>query len=190
MTLDLVTKLIPWLGIAGLIFSFGAYFNMKRYPAGDELMQKIADKIHAGAFVFLKREYQIIFIFILIVFAALTFTPGLGINTAVAFLVGALCSMGAGVLGMEAATRAAVRATQGAKDGGIGRALTIAFGGGSVMGMAVAALGVVGLGFYFLFTKDPRIINGFAMGASSIALFAASFPTSSISMSLMRLLPA
>jgi K(+)-stimulated pyrophosphate-energized sodium pump len=172
MTLDLVTRLIPWLGIAGLVFSIGAYFNMKRYPAGNELMQKIADKIHAGAFVFLKREYQIIFIFIVIVFAALTFTPGLGINTAIAFLVGALCSMGAGVLGMEAATRAAVRATQGAKDGGIGRALTIAFGGGSVMGMAVAALGVIGLGFYFLFTKDPRIINGFAMGASSIALFA------------------
>ncbi len=172
MTLDLFTRLIPWLGIAGLAFSIGAYFNMKRYPAGDELMQKIADKIHDGAFVFLKREYQIIFIFIVIVFAALTFTPGLGIYTAIAFLVGALCSMGAGVLGMEAATRAAVRATQGAKDGGIGRALTIAFGGGSVMGMAVAALGVVGLGFYFLFTKDPRIINGFAMGASSIALFA------------------
>ncbi len=170
--LALATKIIPWLGIAGLVFSIGAYFNMKRYPAGDELMQKIADKIHAGAFVFLKREYQIIFIFIVIVFAALTFTPGLGVQTALAFLIGALCSMGAGVLGMEAATRAAVRATQGAKDGGIGRALTIAFGGGSVMGVAVAALGVVGLGFYFLFTKDPRIINGFAMGASSIALFA------------------
>jgi K(+)-stimulated pyrophosphate-energized sodium pump len=174
MSLDLaqVTRFIPWLGIAGLIFSIGAYFNMKRYPAGDEQMQKIADKIHAGAFVFLKREYQIIFIFIIIVFAALTFTPGLGIQTALAFLIGAFCSMGAGVLGMEAATKAAVRATQGAKDGGIGRALTIAFGGGSVMGVAVAALGVVGLGFYFLFTRDPRIINGFAMGASSIALFA------------------
>ncbi len=174
MTIDLplVTRFIPWLGIAGLIFSVGAYFNMKRYPAGDELMQKIADKIHAGAFVFLKREYQIIFIFIVIVFAALTFTPGLGIQTAIAFLTGALCSMGAGVLGMEAATRAAVRATQGAKDEGIGKALMIAFSGGSVMGVAVAALGVAGLGFYFLFTRDPRIINGFAMGASTIALFA------------------
>ena len=128
--LALVTRFIPWLGIAGLLFSIGAYFNMKRYPAGDELMQKIADKIHAGAFVFLKREYQIIFIFIVIVFAGLTFAPGLGIQTAIAFLTGALCSMGAGVLGMEAATRAAVRATQGAKDEGIGSALTIAFGGG------------------------------------------------------------
>jgi K(+)-stimulated pyrophosphate-energized sodium pump len=172
MDLAQITTIIPWLGIGGLVFAIGAYFNMKRNPAGDELMQKIAGKIHAGAFVFLKREYQIIFIFILIVFTALTFTPGLGIRTAIAFLSGALCSMGAGVLGMEAATKAAVRATQGAKEGGIGKALTIAFGGGSVMGVAVAALGVVGLGFYYLYTQDPKIINGFAMGASSIALFA------------------
>jgi K(+)-stimulated pyrophosphate-energized sodium pump len=172
MDLAQITSIIPWLGIGGLVFAIGAYFNMKRNPAGDELMQKIAGKIHAGAFVFLKREYQIIFIFIVIVFGALTFTPGLGVQTAIAFLSGALCSMGAGVLGMEAATKAAVRATQGAKDGGIGKALTIAFGGGSVMGVAVAALGVVGLGFYYLYTKDPKIINGFAMGASSIALFA------------------
>jgi K(+)-stimulated pyrophosphate-energized sodium pump len=170
--LEQVTGFIPWVGVAGLIFSIGAYFHMKRNPAGNELMQKIAGKIHAGAFVFLRREYQIILVFMAVVFAALTFTPGLGIKTAGAFLTGALCSMSAGVLGMEAATRAAVRATQGAKDGGIGKALMIAFGGGSVMGVAVAALGVIGLGFYFLFTRDPRIINGFAMGASSIALFA------------------
>lgn len=172
MGLEQVTGFIPWVGVAGLIFSIGAYFHMKRNPAGNELMQKIAGKIHAGAFVFLRREYQIILVFMAVVFAALTFTPGLGVKTAGAFLTGALCSMSAGVLGMEAATRAAVRATQGAKDGGIGKALMIAFGGGSVMGVAVAALGVIGLGFYFLFTRDPRIINGFAMGASSIALFA------------------
>ncbi len=170
--LSQVTRFIPWFGIAGLIFSIGAYFKMKRHPAGNELMQKIAGKIHDGAFVFLKKEYQIIFAFIVIIFIVLTFTPGLGVQTAIAFLTGALCSMGAGVLGMEAATRASVRAMQGAKDGGIGKALAIAFGGGSVMGVAVAAIGVVGLGFYFLFTKDPRIINGFAMGASSVALFA------------------
>jgi K(+)-stimulated pyrophosphate-energized sodium pump len=172
MDLTLVMRIIPFLGIAGILFAVGAYFVMKRNPAGSELMQKIAGKIHHGAFVFLRREYQIILVFMVIVFVALTFTPGLGIHTAFAFLSGALCSMGAGLLGMEAATRAAVRATQGAKDGGIGKALTIAFGGGSVMGVAVAALGVVGLGFYFLYTHDPRIINGFAMGASSIALFA------------------
>jgi K(+)-stimulated pyrophosphate-energized sodium pump len=164
------TRIIPWIGVAGLAFALLTYFDVKRKPPGDELMQKIAGKIHKGAFVFLKREYQIIAIFIVVLFAVLTYT--LSLQTALAFLAGAICSMLAGVLGMEAATRSSVRACQGAKDGGIATALMIAFRGGSVMGVSVAALGVVGIGFYFMFTKDPTIINGFAMGASSIALFA------------------
>ncbi len=163
-------KAIPWLGILGLLMAVATFFQIRKKPAGNELMQKIADKIHHGAFVFLKREYQIIAIFIVILFVVLAFA--LGINTAYAFLAGAVCSMAAGLLGMEAATKSSVRACQGAKDGGISQALSIAFRGGSVMGISVAALGVVGLGFYFLFTRDPKIINGFAMGASSIALFA------------------
>ncbi len=165
-----MTRIVPWIGVAGMAFAFLTYFDVKRKPAGDELMQKIAGKIHHGAFVFLKREYQIIAIFIVVLFAVLTYA--LSLQTAFAFLAGALCSMFAGVLGMEAATRSSVRACQGAKDGGIASALMIAFRGGSVMGVSVAALGVIGLGFYFMFTKDPTIINGFAMGASSIALFA------------------
>jgi len=170
--LSTITGVIPWIGLGGLLMAVITYFIVKRQPEGTELMRSIAEKIHHGAFVFIKREYSIISIFIVIIFLVLTFAPGLGINTAVAFLAGAICSMGAGMLGMEAATRASVRACQGARDKGIGKALTIAFNGGSVMGMSVAALGVLGLGFYFLFTRDPRIINGFAMGASSIALFA------------------
>ncbi len=170
--LTLVTRVVPWLGILGIVMAVITYFRIRRRPAGNELMQKIAGKIHLGAFVFLKREYQIIAVFIVVIFVVLTFIPGLGIYTAVAFLSGAICSMSAGLLGMEAATRSSVRACQGAKDGGIPLALSIAFSGGSVMGISVAALGVIGLGFYFFFTKDPRIINGFAMGASSIALFA------------------
>jgi K(+)-stimulated pyrophosphate-energized sodium pump len=168
--LTTITRILPWVGVAGMIFAVATYFDIKRRPAGSELMQKIAGKIHHGAFVFIKREYQIIAVFIVVLFIVLTFA--LSIRTAFAFLTGALCSMAAGVLGMEAATRANVRACQGAKDGGIPLALSIAFRGGSVMGMSVAALGVVGLGFYFMFTKDPTVINGFAMGASSIALFA------------------
>jgi K(+)-stimulated pyrophosphate-energized sodium pump len=167
-----ITGIIPWIGVGGMIIAVITYFNVRRQPDGNELMRKIAGKIHHGAFVFLKREYQIIFVFIVVIFLVLTFLKGLGINTAIAFLAGAVCSMGAGLLGMEAATKASVRACHGAKEGGIGKALSIAFSGGSVMGISVAALGVIGLGFYFLFTKDPRIINGFAMGASSIALFA------------------
>ena len=168
--LTTLTRIIPWVGIAGLLMAVITYFNVRRKPAGSELMQKIADKIHTGAFVFLKREYSIIAVFVVVIFVVLMFA--LSLQTAVAFFFGAICSMAAGLLGMEAATRSSVRACQGAKDGGIGRALSIAFSGGSVMGISVAALGVVGLGFYFLFTKDPRVINGFAMGASSIALFA------------------
>ncbi|MDZ7859799.1 MAG: sodium-translocating pyrophosphatase [Candidatus Krumholzibacteriota bacterium] len=166
----ILTKIIPVIGGLGIIMALATYFNVRKKPAGNEVMQKIADKIHNGAFVFLKREYQIIALFIILVFALLTWL--LSVQTAFAFLFGALCSMGAGLLGMEAATRSSVRACQGAKDGGIGRALAISFSGGSVMGLMVASLGVVGLGLYFLFTQDPKIINGFAMGASSIALFA------------------
>ncbi len=173
MNAEVLGKLIgiaPWIGVGGMVVAIITYFNVKRYPEGTELMKSIADKIHNGAFVFLKREYSIIAVFIVVIFAVLW--AALRLETAIAFLLGAICSMGAGLLGMEAATRSSVRACQGAKDGGIGRALAIAFSGGSVMGISVAALGVIGLGFYFIFTKEPMIINGFAMGASSIALFA------------------
>ncbi len=169
-TISILMRAVPWIGVLGLIMALLTYFRIRRYPEGNELMRKIASKIHHGAFVFLKREYQIISGFIVILFVVLGLT--LSIQTAIAFLAGAVCSMSAGLLGMEAATRSSVRACQGAKDKGTSLALSIAFNGGSVMGMSVAALGVVGLGFYFLFTKDPKIINGFAMGASSIALFA------------------
>ena len=167
---DLIIRSIPVIGLLGIIMAVVTYFRVRKKPAGNELMQKIAGKIHRGAFVFLKREYQIIAIFIVVVFAVLAWM--LSIQTALAFLFGAISSMAAGLLGMEAATRSSVRACQGAKDGGIGKALSIAFSGGSVMGIIVAALGVFGLGIYFIFTRDPKIINGFAMGASSIALFA------------------
>lgn len=164
------TEIIPWIGIAGLVMSVLTYFWIRKQPAGNELMQKIAGMIHKGAFVFLRREYQIIAVFIVLLFIVLTYA--LSLQTAFAFLAGAVCSMVAGLFGMETATRSSVRACQGAKDGGTPRALSIAFMGGSVMGISVAALGAVGLGFYFLFNRDPAVISGFAMGASTIALFA------------------
>jgi K(+)-stimulated pyrophosphate-energized sodium pump len=165
-----LTGWVPWLGLAGMVIAVITYFDIMKKPAGNELMQKLCDKIHHGAFVFLRREYQIIAVFIVIVFAVLSLA--LGIWTAVAFLGGALCSMIAGVVGMQASTRSNSRTTQAAMDGGISSALSVAFRGGSVMGISVAALGLVGLGFFYLFTQNPLIINGFAMGASSIALFA------------------
>jgi K(+)-stimulated pyrophosphate-energized sodium pump len=165
-----LTDAMPWLGLVGMLIAILTYFSIMRKPAGSELMRKLNDKIHHGAFVFLRREYQIIAIFIIVVFTVLALS--LSIWTAIAFLGGALCSMTAGLLGMQASTRSNSRTCQAAIDGGISRALSVAFTGGSVMGISVAALGVVGLGFYFMFTQDPFIINGFAMGASSIALFA------------------
>ena len=168
--LKMLTDAVPWLGLIGMLIAVLTYFGIMRKPAGNDLMRKIGDKVHHGAFVFLRREYQIIAVFIVGVFVALWLA--LSIWTAVAFLSGALCSMTAGLLGMQAATRSNNRTTQAAIEGGISKALAVAFGGGSVMGISVAALGLIGLGFFYFFTQDPFIINGFAMGASSIALFA------------------
>jgi K(+)-stimulated pyrophosphate-energized sodium pump len=135
-------------------------------------MQEIATAIHEGAMVFLKREYQILVVFVLVVFALLAgFING---PTAMAFLAGAACSMLAGYFGMEAATRANVRTAQAASQHGEARALMLAFSGGAVMGLSVASLGLVGIGYFFMryAAVDPSVISGFAMGASSIALFA------------------
>ena len=159
------------LGFFGLIFAILLYFYIKRYPKGNTLMQEIAESIHSGSMIFLKREYTFIFIFVMIIFFVLW--RAFNINTSLAFLTGAACSMLAGFIGIKGSTRSAVRSTQGAMDGGAPLALTIAFQGGAVMGISVAALGLAGVGlFFFFFTKNPEIINGFAMGASSVALFA------------------
>ncbi|RKX97789.1 MAG: sodium-translocating pyrophosphatase, partial [Spirochaetes bacterium] len=130
--------------------------------------------IHEGAMVFLKREYSILVLFIILVFFLLYWQ--INWQTSVAFLSGAISSMLAGFIGMTAATRANVRTAEAANTQGQAKALSISFFGGSVMGLSVASLGLIGLGiFFYIFGKDPataKIINGYAMGASSIALFA------------------
>ena len=172
MELINLTSFAPVLGLLGMGVAVITYFWIVKQDPGDEKMQDIAEQIHLGAMVFLKREYMIVMGFVAVLFCVLSFAPGLGIWTGVAFLAGAFCSMLAGVIGMKAATRANVRTTQAAKTGGASAALLIAFRGGSVMGISVAALGVLGIGIFYYFTKDLKIINGFAMGASCIALFA------------------
>lgn len=169
----MLLELIPYsfiLGILGLAFALSLYFAVKKYPQGSQAMKDIAEAIHSGAMVFLRREYGFIIIFISIVFLVLW--KFFSIYTSLAFVVGAACSMLAGYVGMKGSTRAAVRTTQGAIEKGASHALSIAFKGGAVMGISVASLGVAGIGIFYLFTKDPLIINGFAMGASSVALFA------------------
>ena len=169
----ILLDLIPYafiLGLVGLVFAVILYFFIKRFPSGTQLMKEIAEAVHSGAMIFLRREYTYISLFVVVVFVALWRL--FSIYTSLAFLTGASCSMLAGFIGLKASTRTAVRSTQGAITGGISRALTVAFQGGSVMGFTVAALGVAGIGLFYFFTKDPKIINGFAMGASSVALFA------------------
>ena len=167
---------IPIIGAIGFLIAFVLYFYIKSRPSGTDKMVEIGNMIHKGAMTFLKREYSVLIFFIIAVFLLLLF--GLDAykwQTAVAFLSGAICSLLAGFLGMTAATTANVRTTWAAKIGGQALALRTAFFGGSVMGLAVASLGLIGLGIFFIFfgdTESARVFSGFAMGASSIALFA------------------
>jgi K(+)-stimulated pyrophosphate-energized sodium pump len=162
--------LAPILGLLGLVMAFGIYRHVVAQPAGSGLMTEIADSIHAGAMTFLKKEYSILVWFIVVVALLLSF--GIGPFTALAFVFGALCSMLAGFIGMKAATKANVRTAQAARTVGRDKALSVAFYGGSVMGLTIASLGIVGLGTLYWIFGNPVVINGFAMGASSIALFA------------------
>lgn len=174
--METFTTIAPLFGIGGLLIAWGIYGYINKQPAGTALMVEISDRIHNGAMVFLKREYSIIAIFVVIVLILLSIF--IGIWTGIAFLCGGLCSMVAGFFGMKAATRANVRTAQAANmfKPDTARSLRVAFAGGSVMGLAVASLGLFGIGiFYYFFCGDPKtayVINGFAMGASSIALFA------------------
>lgn len=158
------------LGALGVLVAIGTYFSIFRLPAGDERMHRFARAIHDGAMVFLRREYSAIAIFVIIVAAVLY--RFFGWQTALAYVSGSVSSMLAGFIGMKAATRAAVRTTEAARTGGAPQALAVAFKGGSVMGVAVAALGLLGVGLFFAWLGDPQVLSGFAMGASSVALFA------------------
>ncbi len=164
----------PALGLAGLAVAFVIYHIMSRHNHGDGKVKKIGDQIHLGAMVFLAREYKMLGLFALVLLVAIFVSP-LGVNTAIAFLSGAVSSALAGYLGMYAATRANVRTAVAAHHHGQGLALSIAFYGGSVMGLCVASLGLVGLGtVYWFFGGDPHTahaIHGFGMGASTVALF-------------------
>ncbi|MCD6307693.1 MAG: sodium-translocating pyrophosphatase [Candidatus Latescibacteria bacterium] len=166
----------PALALIGLIFVLGIYFWVKKQPDGTGVMRGISDQIHEGAMAFLKQEYSVLIFFIIIVFIALMFgLPEFGLLTAIAFVTGAVCSVTAGFIGMKSSTRANVRTAWAANQFGQGKALMVAYYGGSVMGLAVASIGLLGLSIFFYIFDSPHeasIINGFAMGASSIALFA------------------
>ena len=170
-----LTVVAPFLGIVSLIIAWLIYGYVKKQPNGTPLMQELEEMIHDGAMAFLKKEYSILIIFIAVVFIVLGLLLGEW-KTSVAFITGAFCSMLAGFSGMSAATRGNSRTAEAATKFGQAKALNVSYFSGSVMGLAVAGLGLIGLGFWFwVYGGDPataKYINGFAMGASSIALFA------------------
>ena len=190
--MEQLVYVVPAAGVLALIFAFIKAVKVKKQDAGDETMQKIAGHIESGALAFLKAEYTVLAVFVVVVAIILgalyslvgaDASPMTGGLIATAFVCGAFASGLAGWIGMSVATKANVRTTAAARTS-LSKALTVAFDGGAVMGMTVVGLALIGLGslyigFGFLFETDQSglrqllaVITGFSMGASSIALFA------------------
>ena len=163
--------LAPALAVVALLFAFYKIAFVSKQDAGTDRMKEIAAAINDGAKAFLFAEYRILAIFVVVLFIAI----GLGLGswiTALCFLFGALFSILAGYIGMNVATKANVRTANAARESGMNKALSIAFSGGSVMGMCVVGLGLLGASVLFLIFNDTNVLFGFSLGASSIALFA------------------
>ncbi len=184
--MELIVTLLPAFGILALLFVFFKNMWVSKQEVGDAKMARIAKNIADGAMSFLKAEYKILAIFVVAVAILLYFKgeneAGSSGMVALSFFVGAICSGLAGFIGMRVATKANVRTTQAAKTS-LGKALEVAFAGGSVMGLGVVGLGVLGLSSLFMLYQNIwpgadnvslvlNVLSGFSLGASSIALFA------------------
>ena len=166
----MLETLPPILGLVGLAVAFLLYGMVMKYPEGEASIKKIGDQIHEGAMVFMKREYSILLLF-LAAQIVLTFIF-LDYKVAIAVIVGAASSSIAGWIGMYSATKANVRTATAAQSDGAASALSVAFFGGSIMGLCVASLGLIGLGgLYWFLGGDAHSLEGFGMGASTVALF-------------------
>jgi K(+)-stimulated pyrophosphate-energized sodium pump len=174
MTLEslLLTPIIA--GVIGLVVAAVFYVRMISQPMGNETMNRISSYVREGAMAFLVREYKVLAVYTVVVGIAIAIM--LGSTAALFFVLGAVLSLLAGFAGMKAATHANVRTTQAAAIGSKAKALLVALDGGAVMGFAVAGLGLLGIGIlYLIYANDPKvgtILHSFAVGASSIALFA------------------
>ncbi len=178
---------LPLFGVLGLVFVVWKSNWVARQDAGTDRMKDIASHIAEGAMAFLKAEYKVLFVFVLCVALLLAFTADSETSSplvGVSFAIGAFCSALAGFIGMRVATKANVRTTNAARTS-LGKALEIAFAGGSVMGMGVVGLGILGLSLLFIvystmygveslasLNRVLTVLTGFSFGASSIALFA------------------
>ncbi|MEX0273332.1 MAG: sodium/proton-translocating pyrophosphatase, partial [Flavobacteriaceae bacterium] len=181
--MDFIVNYLWAFGLLALVFVFVKNAWVAKQPVGEANMAGIAKNIADGAMSFLKAEYKILSVFVIAVAALLAFkgTNEEGSNwmVAISFVVGAICSALAGFIGMKVATKANVRTTNAARQS-LGKALEVAFAGGSVMGLGVVGLGVLGLSGLFMFyssqgwglTEVLNVLSGFSLGASSIALFA------------------
>jgi K(+)-stimulated pyrophosphate-energized sodium pump len=168
------------IGLVGLAATMASFLAVKRMPDGNPVMKGLAEQIQLGAMAFLKREYIVLLPFLAIV--AVLLGLAVGSKTAIAYVLGGLASVASGWIGMKGATLANVRTAEAARAQGQAAALRVAFGGGSIMGLAVASLGLAGITIVFMVLGKEElagntklfaeIISGFAMGASSIALFA------------------
>ena len=184
MSPQVILYSVPVIGVIALLYAFSRVVWIGKQEVGTDEMAKLAANISEGASAFLNREYRVLAIFVLAVAVILAWVNAGRANSswliAVSFVTGAICSGGAGLIGMRVATRANVRTTHAARSG-LSGALNIAFSGGLVMGLAVVGLGVLGLSLLFLtfssfaawdIARVINVISGFSLGASSIALFA------------------
>ena len=169
-----IPLLPPLLGLVGMLAAFFVYTLVMKYPDGEDKVKKIGDQIHSGALAFMKTEYKYLLVFIAVL--AVLSLMFLGPESAIAVVVGASCSSLAGFIGMYAATKANVRTATAAQQDGAAAALSVSFYGGSVMGLCVASLGLIGLGGLYYFyaangASHVHALEGFGMGASVVALF-------------------
>ena len=165
--------LAPVLAVVALLFAVYKIAFVSKQDAGTDRMKEIAASINEGAKAFLFAEYKILAIFIVVLFLAIgLFLRKNSWITAVCFLCGALFSILAGYVGMNVATKANVRTANAARTSGMNKALSVAFSGGSVMGMCVVGLGLLGASVLYMIIGKLGVLFGFSLGASSIALFA------------------
>lgn len=168
--MNMIMYLVPAAGLIGLLYAVFTRLYVISQDPGDQKMREIADAIAEEARAFLTSEYRILVVFVAVLFVIIGFGTGNWL-TAVCFLVGSAFSTVAGYLGMSAAIRANCRTANAARLHGMPRALSLAFSGGSVMGMAVVGLGLLGVGLLYMIIGDVSVLSGFSLGASSIALF-------------------
>ncbi len=184
MNIATLTILVPITGVIALLYAWTKARWINKQEVGTDLMAEISTAIAEGARAFLRQEYRVLIIFVIVVAALLAFANAGQANSswmiAISFVVGAFCSALAGFIGMNVATKANVRTTNAARTS-LGSALNVAFSGGLVMGLSVVGLGILGLGSLFIaydsmtawdISKVISVISGFSLGASSIALFA------------------